>query len=108
MVHGHEMCNRGVDNIIVGLEHNDRVCEISIWPVPRLQMEKVLAAMGRPFPALTILRLQPEDQTVLVVPASFLGGSALHLQTFFLDRIPFPRGAGHWPFRLNQAQNSRH
>ena len=96
MVHGHEMWgNWGVDNIIAALEHNDRICEISIWPVPSLQMEKVLAAMERPFPALTILRLQPEDETVPVVPASFLGGSAPHrphphLQTFFLDRIPFP------------------
>jgi hypothetical protein len=89
---GHESC--GVDNIVGLLEHNDRICEldlslgrdISIW-----QLEKVFAAMQRPFPALTLLDLRSkEGEMVPVVPASFLGGSAPCLQEIFLFRIPFP------------------
>ena len=83
----------GVDNLVAVLEHNDRICELSLWNVLSSQLEKVLAAMQQPFPALTYLQLlnrQPEDETAAVVPASFLGGSVPRLQTLFLDRIPFP------------------
>ena len=80
---------RGVDNLIAALEHNDRICEFSSCDVPSSQLEPLLAAMRRPFPALTHLHLQAEDETA-VVPASFLGGSAQRLQTLFRDRIPFP------------------
>jgi hypothetical protein len=80
----------GVDNIVAVLEHNDRISEFSFWSVPSSQFEKVLAAMQQPFPALTLLQLQPGDETAPVVPASFLGGSALRLQSLFLDGIPFP------------------
>jgi hypothetical protein len=83
----------GVDNLVAVLEHNDRICELSLWNVLSSQLEKVLAAMQQPFPALTYLQLlnrQPEDETAAVVPASFLGGSVPRLQTLFLDRVPFP------------------
>ena len=87
-VYGHETW--GVDNIIAALEHNDRICELDLFDIPSSQLEKVLAAMQQPFPALTRLRLQSRDETAPVVPASFLGGSAPRLQTLILDRIPFP------------------
>ena len=83
----------GVDNLVAVLEHNDRICEFSLWNVLSLQLEKVLAAMQQPFPVLTHLQLQnlqPEDETAVIVPDSFLGGSVPRLQTLFLDRIPFP------------------
>jgi hypothetical protein len=79
-----------VDNIIAALEHNDRICELDLFDIPSSQLEKVLAAMQQPFPALTRLWLWPRDETAPVVPASFLGGSAPRLQTLILDRIPFP------------------
>jgi hypothetical protein len=81
-----------MDNTIAALEHNDRIHELDLFYISSSQiMEKVLAAMQRPFPALTCLRLGFVDQSSLVVPASFLGGSAPVLQTLSLDLIiPFP------------------
>jgi hypothetical protein len=81
-----------VDNTIAALEDSDRICEVDIFYIPSSQiMEKVLAAMQRPFPALTCLGLGFVDQSSLVIPALFLGGSAPSLQTLCLDlTIPFP------------------
>ena len=78
----------GVDNLVAALKHNDRICQIDIWPVSSLQMEKVLAAMQQPFPALTYLKLMPGG-TAAVIPASFLGGSAPGLQELTLRCISF-------------------
>jgi hypothetical protein len=76
-------------NIIAALEHNDRVCGVELWHIPSSQMEKVLAAMQEPFPALSYLELVSKDKTEPVVPDSFLGGSAPRLRSLSLDRIPF-------------------
>jgi hypothetical protein len=79
------------DNIIAALEHNDRICRLELYEGPSSEFEKVIAAMQQPFPALTDLRLLPRDEeTALVVPDSFLGGSAPLLQSLTLIRIPFP------------------
>ena len=78
------------DNINVALEHNDRVCQVDLFLIPRSQLEKVLAAMQQQFPALTNLRLGFEDGIEPVHPDSFLGGSAPRLQSLTLYRIPFP------------------
>jgi hypothetical protein len=80
----------GVDNIIAALEHNDRVCGVELWHIRSSQMDKLLAAMQEPFPALTYLDLVSKDKTARVVPDSFLGGSAPRLRSLSLDRIPFP------------------
>jgi hypothetical protein len=53
-------------------------------------MDKFLEAMRQPFPALAHLAFHYRGETVPVVPASFLGGSAPQLQTLELYRIPFP------------------
>ena len=79
----------GMDNIIAALEHNDRIRILKLFDVTSSQMEKVLAAMQQPFPALQYLTLISLNETS-VVPASFLGGSAPRLQSFYLHRIPFP------------------
>jgi hypothetical protein len=80
----------GVDNVIVALKHNNRICRINLCDIPRSQLEKVLAAMQQPFPALTYLRFQPGD-TVPIDSDSFLGGlTAPRLQELILDRISFP------------------
>jgi hypothetical protein len=52
--------------------------------------EKVLAAMQQPFPELTRLHLRFRTETALVDPDSFLGGSAPHLESLFVQHISFP------------------
>ncbi|KAI0275883.1 hypothetical protein BGY98DRAFT_748482 [Russula aff. rugulosa BPL654] len=95
-----EQCNpqARMDNIIVALEHNDRVCRIDMV-VPNSQWEEVFAQMQQPFPALTDLSIQSnewwkdgplENKIPSVVPESFLGGSAPGLQYLNLIRVPFP------------------
>ena len=90
-----------MDNIIVALEHNDRVCQVDLLDVRNSQLEEVLAAMQQPFPALTELTMwwgvwrengPPVlgDETRPVILESFLGGSAPRLQYLQLLSVPFP------------------
>jgi hypothetical protein len=51
-------------------------------------LEKLSTAMQVPFPELTELQLRSYGEVVL--PDSFLGGSAPRLRILNLDRIPFP------------------
>ena len=78
------------ENVVAILGQNNRVCEVSLLRLANWQLEEVLAAMQVPFPLLTYLRLSPHDETPPVIPDSFLGGSAPHLQWLDLDGIPFP------------------
>ena len=69
----------GVDDIIVALENNDRICGIYLWPSGKFstsQMGRILAAMQQPFPVLGDMELMAGDETVPLDFASFLGGSA--------------------------------
>jgi hypothetical protein len=84
----------GVDNIIAILEHRDRIRQIRL-DFLESQREDIYAKMLVQFPALTYLRLRTFDATfftysVPVLPDSFLGGSAPHLQTLDLCHVPFP------------------
>ena len=81
----------GKDNIIAALEHNDRICQVYLGDMPafRGHAERVLAAMQQPFPTLTDLYLRYVDSDV-VIPDSFMGGSAPGLRSFWLYHIPFP------------------
>jgi hypothetical protein len=84
---------RDEDNIIAALEHNERIHELDLFCFPNLPLEVVLETMQQPFPALTSLRLQLElldDETAPVIPDSFLGEYAPHLQEIFLVCVPFP------------------
>ena len=83
---------RSVDNIISLLEHCDRVDKIELLGVDSSQLGDILAAMQEPFPGLTDLHLHSfqVDETVQVIPNSFLGGCASRLQFLWLDGIPFP------------------
>ena len=91
---------RGLDDIIEAFDYSDRVCEISLLGIPSPRLEEALAAMGRPFPALTFLELEvpwqgdETDETTVVDPDSFLGGSAPHLQHLYFYHVPFPRLPG--------------
>jgi len=52
---------------------------------------KELPAINKPFPALTSLELSsPQLRNVPVLPGSFLGGSAPHLLSLYLEGIPYP------------------
>jgi len=79
------------DNMVAALEseHYDRIYEIRIFSMTNSRWERLLAAMQKPFPELTHLRLSV-SQLVSVLPDSFLGGSAPRLQTLWFHGIPFP------------------
>jgi hypothetical protein len=82
------------DNIIAALEHRDRVCEIKLERLTRLQSEKLVPLMQESFPALTKLQIGSyslaRDEPPPVLPDSFLGGSAPHLRFLCLAFISFP------------------
>ena len=99
------------DNI--ALAHNDRISKIKLWNFQSWQLEEVLAAMHRPFPALSCLVLDledDEDTTVSLVPDSFLGGSAPHLQTLpelhSVSGITETTSVRHSPCPTEPLQNS--
>ena len=79
-----------VDNVLVALGHQDRVCRIDLRIVRGLEWDKVLAAMQVPFPALTHLNLWENllDRES-VITSGFLGGSAPRLQSLKMARVPF-------------------
>ena len=82
-----------VDNIVAVFEHSDRICRLNLAQIRSWQLEKVLAGMQQPFPALTRLSLSSKlegGETAPVDPDSFLGGSAPQLQTLVLVGILFP------------------
>ena len=80
-----------VDNIIAALEHNHRVCQIELSCFSSSQFEYFVnsAAMQKPFPKLTDLRL---SYALLesILPNSFLSGTTPHLRSLSLYNIPFP------------------
>ena len=82
--------DEGEDNIIVALEHNDRIIQIDIRYQKRSVFEKLSTVTQKPFPALTNLRLSSSDEIAPVLHEEFLGGSAPHLRTIFLHHISFP------------------
>ena len=81
------------DNIIAALEHRDRVCEIKLGGLSRSQSETLMPLMQESFSALTKLQIEsysliPDE--ALVLPDSFLGGSAPHLRFLCFEAISFP------------------
>ena len=79
----------GETNIIAALKHHHRVSKVTIDGVPNSLLEE-FGAMKDPFPALTELRLQSNEANPLVLPDSFLPGTAPCLQTLHLCGISFP------------------
>ncbi|KAH9971523.1 hypothetical protein BGW80DRAFT_443372 [Lactifluus volemus] len=76
------------DNIIAALKHPNRVRNIWLGRIT-ISLERLVAVMQEPFPELENLFLHIEG-TVLVLPNTFLGGSAPRLRSLTLDSIPFP------------------
>ena len=86
-----EISKCGQDNIIEALGHDDRVCQIKMnisYPL----LERVFSAMQKTFLGLKVLDLYIDGNydRALVVPDSFLGGSAPDLRCLRLTCIPFP------------------
>ena len=81
-----------VDNVIVELEHSDRIREIEIYldEYTTQEIEKLWTAMQVPFPELTALVLGQVSSSVPVLPDSFLRGSVPRLRSLTLTSIPFP------------------
>jgi hypothetical protein len=78
-----------MDDVILALEHSDRIYQLELWPIERSQLEEALVAMRQPFPGLTHMQLLSIHEIAPVDPDSFLGGSVPLLQTLFLQRISF-------------------
>jgi hypothetical protein len=82
---------RDVDDMVAALEHNDRIVMVDLLQLPSSQLEKVLAAMQQPLPAVTSLVLGIQEyETAPVAPDSFSGGSAPRLEELWLNGVPFP------------------
>ena len=82
----------GADNIIAALEHNDHVRQIQLNCFSSSQLEYVTnsAAMQKPFPELTDMRLGVVNDNPPILPYSFLGGTAPLLRSLRLSNVPFP------------------
>ena len=82
-----------VDNVIAQLKQSDRILQIQLnlfFDTAR-QIEKLWTAMQVPFPELAALYLSFGNISfVPILPDSFLGGSAPHLQHLALNSISFP------------------
>ena len=80
---------RDMDNILAALEHVDRISRITLSQVPTAQMEKVVPAMQKPFPALTHLQLT--SSAPLVAADIIIGGPAPRLRVLTLYGISIRR-----------------
>ena len=84
----------GAENIISALECRDRISYILMYGIRGPDLEKFVSVLHEPLPQLTNFFLgsgsSATDQSVPVLPETFLGGSAPRLETFQLSGIPFP------------------
>jgi len=90
----------GVNNLIAALEHTDRICQVQLYR-EACDLESILSAMQKPFPALTNLTIDCSDyaymEVIMALPQAFLGSSAQHLQSCHLSAVDFP---GIWKLLL--------
>ena len=86
------LCN-SENNLLAALGLTDRICRIQM-DGSRSDLERILPAMQRPFPALTGINIKCLDyihrRTITVLPEAFLGGSAQHLRSCDLWAVEFP------------------
>jgi hypothetical protein len=107
VVYQHYFRKQKLGNLIAAIKHNDRVCQIDlgtffdIW-----QLERIVSVMQEPFPVLTFLSLTSGllDGTIdganLIIPNSFLGGSAPRLEHLHFH------SRDHLPLRVDLPQNT--
>ena len=79
------------DNTITALEHNDRVCRISLISLPVSKLEDIAnsAAMQKPFPKLTNFLFHTFMDDHGRLPDSILGGNAPRLRSLILTGVTF-------------------
>ena len=72
--------------------HPNRVCEIYLYYLTRLQLQRLVSAMQEQFPSLIhlMLGLVDDGHPAPDLPDGFLGGSASRLQSLELYAIGFP------------------
>jgi hypothetical protein len=87
IIKGTVLSSTDSDNVIAALEQSNRICQVKLRGLGR---QEVLAAMQVTFPELTELLLVSRDDTMPVIPDSFLDGSAPRLRHFASCGIPFP------------------
>jgi len=89
-VDGHE--EEELENVIAALGHHDRITHIHLIDRSGSALRRFFVVLLQPFVALKHLRLTlPSDErTALVLPETFLGGSAPRLRSFYLEGISFP------------------
>ena len=80
----------GVENIIAAFECRDRISNIVIYYIRGPELKTLVNLLCEPLPVLTRFYLHSSDESVPVLPETFLGGSAPRLQSFQLTGIPFP------------------
>jgi hypothetical protein len=80
----------GVNNLMAALKEHDRVFGIHITGVPDSLLKRIGIGATKSFSALEQLNLLSYNKMAPVLPDSFLGGSAPHLRTLWLQGIPFP------------------
>ncbi|KAN0114347.1 hypothetical protein V8E52_006843 [Russula decolorans] len=73
IIKGTVLSSTDSDNVIAALEQSNRICQVKLRGLGR---QEVLAAMQVTFPELTELLLVSRDDTMPVIPDSFLDGSA--------------------------------
>src|SRR6266702_3927974 len=80
------------DDVIALLKHPDRVRLVDLSITSSQSGRKVVAAMQKPFPALTHLELYASVDVpeLPVLPSGLLGGPVPCLQQVHFDHIPFP------------------
>jgi len=79
----------GVDNLIAALKCRDRISEIGLFDVSGPIIENLVTVLHGSLPVLTDFTLTSTDESVPVLPETFLGGFSPRLETFSLKGIPF-------------------
>jgi hypothetical protein len=93
------------DSIIAALEHgHDRISQISIDDIEGRALGELAAAIQQPFPALKCCCIRSYDKSALVLPETFLGGSAPVLEHLELYGVPFPA----FPQFISSSTHLRH
>jgi hypothetical protein len=78
------------DNVISALKYSDRIREINLTMTSSL-LEKLIALVQEPFPALEYLRMGSQEMLgSVVLPNDFLGGFAPRLRHIDLSGTAFP------------------
>jgi len=81
----------GGDQVISAIEQRDRVRWVHLDGITSSLLEKLAMMMQETYPTMSFVRLWSDDETVPVLPETFLGGSSPLLQSFWLYGIQFPQ-----------------